>query len=185
MTPESLSEVPRDSQVRQTFGWHPVLIGLVSLGFAIPIASDFSSTFQATVGILLGLVLLGFLSLFYEWYRRRNRVVLCRVPEGVAVYRKGKHDLTVQPQQIGVYALNWGNTFQYLFLPGVMIVGLAAAFTKMGPSVGVVIMAVVLVSSTSSLVHTRILCKHRLVPKQSGRNQQVIFRRADIARLFS
>jgi membrane protein DedA with SNARE-associated domain len=185
MTPETLDEVPRNQQIRQTFGWHPALVGLVLLGSAALFANSPAPNFQTTIGILAGLVGLGFLLLFYEWYRRRKRVVLCRFEEGLAVYGKGKHDVTVQPHEITVYALNWGNTFQYLLIPGVLIVGLAGAFLKVGPLPGVLLLALVVALSTSSLVYTRLVCKHRLVRRKSRGRQQVIFRRADVAKLSS
>ena len=100
MIPESLIDVPRDRQVRQTFGWHPLLIGLVLLGVAIYSAMSPAQTLQGETFVIFGFAALGVVLIFIEWNRRSTRTVLSGFPEGIAVYCKGKLDLTIQAEDI-------------------------------------------------------------------------------------
>jgi hypothetical protein len=111
--------------------------------------------------------------------------VLCHFPEGIAIYRKGKHDLTVPPEQITEYSLSFGNTLQYLLVPGLLIFAMVTAFMKTGADWNLAILTAIVAASMSSLIYTRLLCGHRLVPRQSRFTQEVLFRRKDIERLFA
>jgi len=185
MIPEQLHEVPRDRQVRQTFGLHPVLFGLILLGLAISISQTPSQDVLTTSAILLALVLVGFFLLFYEWNRRGNRVVLSRFPEGIAIYRKKKLDLTVQTEQIALYSLRLGNSFNYMSIPALASVAFVTMLVKKGPSWEIAILGVIAAISLLSMIYTRFLCVHYLVPKKARGSQEVILGRADTARLFS
>jgi hypothetical protein len=129
MIPDRIEVVPEHQKVVETLGWQPGIWGaffiVVACLFLIPgkgppIAIEWAIAGSAAV---LGLVLAS-----YEIWRRRNRTVLVKDGEHIAVFRKGRLDLTIAPSEITV--VKAGLTIMMKI--GTGLGACAAAFTAIG-----------------------------------------------------
>ena len=98
---EQLIYTPERYEVVETLGWQPGIWGalfiVVAFLFAFP-AKSFLSAIELVISgasAVLGLCLTG-----YEVHRRRNRTVLVRDSESIAVFRKGRLDMTLASGEI-------------------------------------------------------------------------------------
>jgi hypothetical protein len=101
MFPEFIEQVPEHRRIAETLGWQCGIWGsfflitawvIVIPGQAHPVEIEW--VISATCGAL-GLFLMG-----CESWRRRNRTVLVRDGELIAVFRKGRLDLTLSLSEI-------------------------------------------------------------------------------------
>jgi len=98
---EQLMHVPERHKVVETLGWQPGIWG----GFFIVEACLFSLACKWPLTtleweILGGSTALGLGLVGYEVWRRRNRTVLVRDGEHIAVFRRGILDLSLAPREI-------------------------------------------------------------------------------------
>ncbi|MCJ7663887.1 MAG: hypothetical protein MUO24_06565 [Desulfobacterales bacterium] len=98
---EQLIHVPERHKVVETLGWQPgiwgglfIVVGcLFSLNCKWPLTALEWEILGPSTALGLGLV-------GYEVWRRRNRTVLVRDGEHIAVFRRGLLDLTIAPSEI-------------------------------------------------------------------------------------
>lgn len=104
---EQLINAPERQKVVEIFGCQFGIWG-VFLIIAAYIFSLIFSVFEKTPSAFLGCLIsgtsaaLGVGFIYYEIYRRRNRTVLVRDADYIAVCRKGRFELTIEPNKISI-----------------------------------------------------------------------------------
>jgi hypothetical protein len=110
-----LAYVPESEKVAQVFGHQPLIWAVFCLivAFFFGIQSRTPPfDLESVVFACSFLLALGFI--VYEVRRRRRRIVLVRDGASVAIYRKGRFDLAVTPDSVGLekvwisQLLHWG-----------------------------------------------------------------------------
>lgn len=178
MVLDSIEHVPEHQKVVETLGaqwgiWGAFFIAVVCL-IALPAKRSLLPVEWEILGVsgALGLGLAG-----YEIWRRRNRTVLVKDGEGIAVFRKGRLDLTVAPGEIKQVKAG---------LPLMLKVGAglgmcAAIFTAIGmmgllrdkkgiaDNLIILFMGFTCWASLIAAAWTRFSCAHLRVPIKGGR----------------
>jgi hypothetical protein len=188
--PAALAAVPDGEQAPESFGWSPVVWGAALLVTAaawlrFPDSRGWNAMSLAILGVLIAS---GALLVFYEVRRRQTRTVLVSREGRLGVYRAGALAAAITPSQVTRYYLSHMNTFRYLLLPAMGTVGgIAVAISpqviQRGESLGFVLGSAGLATFLASLVRTRILLHHYLLPK-GKRRETVMLDRASSSRLF-
>ena len=192
--PPALDQVPESERAVESFGWMPAVFAAALLGGAIALLRNppRAGWQPPTLAVLAALFLGGAALLFLEFRRRSGRTVLVRREGQVGVYRRGALSAALSPGQITRYHLRLGNTLQYLIFPvmmtGLMVVLLVAP-AKSTPTteerIFLVCGALAFGAAVASMVRTRLLLHHFLVPKASGKRQEwVLLTREGSARAF-
>lgn len=121
--------MPERGKVVETLGWQPGIWGALFLvtAFLIVVSAGrplLLIEWQISGGAaVLGLSLAG-----YEVWRRRNRTVLVKDGGHIAVFRKGRLDLTISPDEIRIVKAE----LLIMLKVGVPLGACAAAFTAIG-----------------------------------------------------
>ena len=185
--PAALSDVPAATRVREAFGWMPGVAGLALLAFNAWLLRTEPPAALEGVGVVLAL--LGALLLGHELRRRVNRTVL--VPRGgaIGVYRRRRLAQVIGAGDVVPYALRWINTVQFLALP-VTLAG-AFLFLSVMPAQRYVadeerlawlVAGLGAAGTGASLVRTRIVCRHFMIPRGRGR-EEILLPGAEASRL--
>ncbi len=192
---EQLVLVPERCRVPETLGWQPGIWGVLSLlvacvfgfgGRGPTVAVEWAIT---GVSAALGLGLTG-----YEAWRRRNRTVLVKDGERIAVFRKGRLDLTVAPGEIRVAEAD----LVVMLKIGVPLGLCAALFSAVGitgllrdeagAAENLVILALGFAcgASLASAAWTRYSCRHLRVPIKGSKwmEESVLVARSRIGELL-
>jgi len=192
---ELLTHVPERRRVAETLGWQPGIWG----AFFLLVASVFglggkgpSLPVEWTIfgsSAALGLALTG-----YEAWRRRNRTVLVKDGERIAVYRKGRLDMILDSGEVAVR-----DPELFVMLRIGVPLGLAAIlFTSVGilPILrnesmidGLLILSLGLAcwASLGSAAWTRFTCRSLRVPIKGSRwraEETVLIPRSRMKELF-
>ncbi len=179
MVPDRIENVPEDEKFVKTFGgqwgiWGSFFIILAFLIMAPCKGPPLSMQWWITgVSGTIGLCLAG-----YEIWRRRNRAVLVKDGEQIAVYRKGRLDLILAPGEIIVVKAGPGIILQV----GVGLGAYALLFTVIGimeffrntqgsivDSLLIMLPGLTCGASLVSAAWTRFACAHLRVPIKNGR----------------
>jgi len=193
---EGLAHVPERCRVAETLGWQPgiwgVLFLLVACVFGLGGKGPTTAVEWAISGssAALGLGLTG-----YEAWRRRNRTVLVKDGERIAVFRKGRLDLVIDPGEVTLVKAEL-----FVMLRVGVPLGLAAVlFTSIGivsvmrdepVTDGLVILSlgVACWASLASAAWTRSACRHLRVPIKGSRwlaEETVLVPRSRMKELFA
>lgn len=187
--PASLGEVRGEERIATTFGWFPALFAGALIGLAAQSLLMWKPSAGNYVGIALFAAAGGAL-LFYEWWRRRSRLVMVRRGARVGIYRREALVHVTERREVEEYELNAMNTFKYLFIPACWTVaGIYLAVTPMeravtaGERIAWLLSGIGSLAAVASLCYTRILCKQYLVPVGEKAVKQVVLGRAAVRRL--
>jgi len=175
---QQLMHIPEGHKFVETLGWQPGIWGalfiVVACLFVIPAKAPLTDLEWMISGgsAVLGLVLAG-----YEVHRRRNRTVLVKTGGCIAVFRNGRHDLTLAPGEINVEKAG----IVIMLKIGVPLGACAAMFTAIGV-IGIlrdkavnadnlIILSLGLACGASlvSAAWTRFSCVHLRVPIKGSR----------------
>ena len=190
-----LEQVPLDERVPVALGWTPLAGSVALLGFAIllfdmnKVNNPNSPTwFDGAHGIIAASVLLGAALLLYEVLRRLNRTVLVARKESIGIYRKRKWVETISANEIVYYKLSWWNNVQYIFFPAMLTFGIFGALameSALGTSalLGMLALGFAALGITASLIRTRLMCVHLLVPKGRQGQKEILIPRSELWRL--
>lgn len=170
--------VPERHKVVETFGWQPGIWGALFIAAACVFVPNGDDSSNAVVWMIfapsaaLGLSLTG-----YEIWRRRNRTVLVKEGGSISVFRKGRLDLTLAPNEmtrvqadlitllkIGVPLGVCGALFT-----AVGIVGLLRDKTGDTENLLILFLGLVCWASLVSAAWTRFSCCHLRVPVKGSR----------------
>jgi hypothetical protein len=129
MIPDRIEVVPEHQKVVETLGWQPGIWGaffiVAACLFLIPskgapiVMEWLISGSAAAIGLVLA---------SYEMWRRRNRTILVKDGEHIAIFRKGRLDLTITPSEITVAKAG----LTIMMKVGIGLGACAAAFTAVG-----------------------------------------------------
>lgn len=191
---QRLDHVPERFRVPETLGLQPGIWGtlflLVACHFAFGgkgprIALEWTIT--AASGAL-GLALTG-----YEAWRRRNRTVLVRDGEEIAVFRKCRFDLAVAPgeiRRIEADAVTMLKIGVPLGLAGLLFTVLGISIAREGNSrdegTMILLFGLACWASLASAAWTRFSCRHLRVPIKGSKwfEESVLVRRKQIRKLY-
>jgi len=179
MVPDRIENVPEHQKFVKTFGWQWGIWGSFFIFLAFLIMAPWKGpplTMQWEItGITgtIGLCLAG-----YEIWRRRNRTVLVKDGEQIAVYRKGRLDLIVAPSEIIIVKAG----LQIILQVGVGLGAFAVIFTVIGvmeffrnmqgnivDSLLIMLPGLTCGASLVSAAWTRFACAHLRVPIKNRR----------------
>jgi hypothetical protein len=155
--PSDLEQVPSNERVPVALGWTPLVLLAVAL-------------------------------LLYEVLRRRNRTVLVARQELIGIYHKRKLVETISANQIVYYRLSWWNNAQYIFFPAVLTFGIFGALAREStPGTSALLAMLALgfaaLGITSSLIRTRLMCVHFMIPKGQRGKKEILIPRSEVGRL--
>jgi hypothetical protein len=175
--PAKLSHVPDRARIAETFGWLPgiwgafflVVAGYFSDGVTNPSAGTETAIFL--VSAALGLVLAG-----YEFRRHGNRTALVKEGDRIAVYRKGRLDLLLEPEEVVTIKAEFAVMIKIgvpLGLAAVLFTALGIDFITRGKAAGdgllVLSLALALWASLASAARARFRCAHLRLPIKGSR----------------
>ena len=194
--PSDLEQVPSNERVPVALGWTPLAVSVALLGFAILLLdmnkvnnpNSPRSWFDGAHGIIAACVLLAVALLLYEVLRRLNRTILVGRKELIGIYRKSKLVETISANQVVYYKLSWWNNAQYIFFPAVLTFGIFAALameSAPGTSslLGMLALGFAALGITASLIRTRLMCVHFLIPKGQRGQKEILIPRSEVGRL--
>jgi hypothetical protein len=190
--PPSLDQVPESERAAESFGWMPALFGLamVAGGIAMVQNPPRAGWQPPSLAFLAALFLGGAGLLYLEFRRRSGRTALVRREGQIGVYRRGQLSATLSPGQVTRYHLRLTNTIQYLVFPVLMTGMMLVLLVKPPPKTTGEEQALFLVGALAfgavlaSMVRTRLLLHHFLVPKRAKGQETVMLARYDSARAF-
>ena len=200
--PSDLEQVPLDERVPVALGWTPLAASVALLGFAIlffdmnkvnsrtlvtaPISPK--PWFEGIYGIIAAAVLLGVVLLLYEVLRRLNRTVLAGRKELIGIYRKSKLVQTISANEVVYYKLSWWNNVWYILSSAALTFAIFAALTMESAQdtftlLGMLALAFAALAITASLVRTRLMCVHLLIPTSRRGQREILIPRSEVSRL--
>lgn len=194
--PSDLEQVPSDERVPVALGWTPLAVSVALLGFAILLVdmnkvnnpNSPRSWFDGAHGIIAACVLLGVALLLYEVLRRLNRTVLVGRKESIGIYRKRKLVENISANEIVYYKLSWWNNVQFIFFPAVLTFAMFAVLATESAQdtftlFGMLALAFAALAITTSLIRTRLMCVHLLIPKGQRGQKEILIPKSQMWRL--
>ncbi len=126
---EHLIHAPDRQKVEEALGRQPTIWGacciILACLFALPIGRPRE---VCELEIAAGLAALGLALLAYESRRRRNRTILVRDGDQIVIFRKGRPDMVVAPEEI----TKEGADIYFIMTFGASLALLAVLFTAIG-----------------------------------------------------
>jgi uncharacterized membrane protein len=200
--PSDLEQVPSDERLPVALGWTPLAASVALFGFAILLLdinrvnnrtsvtarSSPEPWFEGIYGIIAAAVLLGVVLLLYEVLRRLSRTVLVARKELIGIYRKRKLVQTISASQIVHYKLSWWNNVQFIFFPAVLTFAMFAVLATESAQdtftlLSMLALAFSALAITASLVRTRLMCVHLLIPTARRGRREILIPRSEVSRL--
>ena len=191
-----LEQVPADERVPVALGWTPLAASVALLGFAILLLdmnkvnnpSSPRPSLNGIYGIIAATVLLAVALLLYEVLRRLNRTVLVGRKELIGIYRKRKFVQTISANEIVYYKLSWWNNVQFIFFSAALTFAIFAALameSALGTSalLGMLALGFAALGITASLIRTRLMCVHFMIPKGQRGKKEILIPRSEVGRL--
>lgn len=170
--PEQLAHVPERFRVAETFGWQPGIWGAFFLIVACCFAESASSSPAAGyLPVMLPSAALGLGLAGYEIWRHKNRTVLVMDGGRIAVFRKGRLDLVLEPDRITRVKADFVTMIKIgvpLSLVAVLFTFLGIDFITRGKAVidGLMVLSLAMAcwGSMASAAWTRFRCAHLRIP---------------------
>jgi hypothetical protein len=181
--PSKLGLLADKDRVTETFGWTPMIIGLILLSSGILLLweqpKDWKTAFS--VAVIGSLFLVGSCLLCVDFWRRKNRFVFVPQEDRIAVYRNGLFSHSFIRVDVTFYQLQLFNTIRYLFVT--LVVGflgplLFIAFDRI--SLVFYFQVALAFLLFSSVIYTRIFCYHYFVPRKRARYKKTVLLRKSI-----
>jgi hypothetical protein len=175
---EQLINAPERHKIVETLGWQPGIWGVffivVACLFVLPAKRPLLSIEWIIAGssAAIGICLAG-----YEAWRRRNLMVLIREGDYIAVFRKGRLDMTLAPEEIRevkpglILMLKIGLPLGACGLAFTLIGIMALMREKAVSSDSLIILSLGIVcwASLAAAAWTRFSCTHLRVPVKGSR----------------
>lgn len=189
--PRSLSDVKGATIVPELFGWIPALVAAACAAiayYAFKEALSWDEPPPHWLGLAIGPTVLGLALFAYEILRRKNRTVLAAKDGLIAVYREGSLAEVIAFDDMRRYALHPANTLIQLSFPlALTSISLSVLYSSgespnyLSPAA---LLAVLGVLAIASLVYTRAITNHLLIPK-GDRDEMVILSTPDLKALYA
>lgn len=194
--PSDLEQVPADERVPVALGWTPLAVSVALLGFAILLLdmnkvnnpNSPRSWFDGAHGIIAACVLLAVALLLYEVLRRLNRTILVGRKELIGIYRKSKLIQTISANDVVYYRLSWWNNVWFILSSAALTFAMFAVLVGEPPRdtsilLSMLALAFGALAITASLIRTRLMCLHLLIPKGRRGQAEILIRRSEVGRL--
>jgi hypothetical protein len=198
MAPDRIELVPEHQKFIETLGWQWGIWGSFCLFLALLIMAPWKGpplSMQWEISAISGAT--GLCLAGYEIWRRRNRTVLVKDGEQIAVYRKGRIDLILAPNEITLAKAGLHIILQVGGGLGVCAVlftalGITEFFRNMQGNIAdyliILLMGLTCWASLFAAAWTRFACAHLRVPIKNGRimvEETVLLPSSRMQELFS
>ncbi len=192
--PDNLVSIPEGARIPEAFGWPLVswaciLIVWCSIFFTQPAKPDRNDYLIAATAFVVALGMV-----FFEFYRRKNRRVLARLPESpeIGIYKRGKLERTVRVEEVTLDLRYSGAALATVIAPASVAFGLAVFLLpgnmaispseRIDAALGVLCFA----SLAASSIKTWWLCEVCLFPHEKRkRPERILAPKRDLKLLLS
>ena len=170
MIPARIELIPNEQKVVESLGWQPGIFGalLTIVAYFFPALASYTPGYiEIAIFTTVGVIGLGLL--YYEVRRRKNKTVLVRDSDVIAVFHGKRLDQTCKPEQIKLRNMPLA-TFIKIFIP---ILSFAAVFfifviidLSMEPGYRILnaVAGLAMLASCASFIWTRFFCDALLIP---------------------